>query len=335
MTTWPPISPRVAKAGLVILEPSAHQVERVITLQYNPDSVNTSMQPRGAGPGGGELTRVIGTANQTITMEAELDATDQLEFPDREQNRPEVENGLHPYLAALEGLLNPPTRSGAGERPPGVRGVPRDRPGTVGHGRARLEPAPHRPGATHRVVDRRGGVRHQAQPDPGQGLAEPPGPRRQRAGRAAASAPSPSASTPAWRRWRKRVDSAACPTSDREWWCDGSRSGSPRARGTPTSRRPRRSPATAGCIVRLRRRFVPQTRRLATIGRAHRGRGRAHRQRLAAEPRRPDPVLAAVRRQPRLPARRARASRTGPARDPPRRESSRGGCPLLSSAARS
>lgn len=107
MTTWPPISPRVAKAGLVILEPTAHQVERVLTLQYNPDTVTRSLQPRGSGPEGGELTRVIGTATQTITMEAELDATDQLEFPDVEQNRAEVESGLHPYLAALEGLLNP------------------------------------------------------------------------------------------------------------------------------------------------------------------------------------------------------------------------------------
>jgi hypothetical protein len=103
--TWPPISPRVARAGLVILEPTAHQVERVITLQYNPDTVTRSLQPRGSGPEGGELTRVIGTATQTITMEAELDATDQLQFP--REHRVEVENGLHPYLAALEGLLNP------------------------------------------------------------------------------------------------------------------------------------------------------------------------------------------------------------------------------------
>jgi hypothetical protein len=101
------ISPRVARAGLVVLSPDGQQVLRVIALQYNPDSVTRSLQARGsaADTPGQERQRVTGTATQTISMEAELDATDQLSVP-----RPagvEVRLGLHPTLAALEGLLNP------------------------------------------------------------------------------------------------------------------------------------------------------------------------------------------------------------------------------------
>ncbi|HET9442227.1 MAG TPA: hypothetical protein VFO65_02820 [Acidimicrobiales bacterium] len=102
-----PISPLVARAGLVILEPDGQQVRQVIALQYNPDTVNRSLKARSGSAEGGELQRVSGTATQTITFDAELDATDQLAQPDEQGNRVEVENGLHPYLAALEGLLNP------------------------------------------------------------------------------------------------------------------------------------------------------------------------------------------------------------------------------------
>lgn len=102
------VTPRVARAGLVIMEPDGQQVRRVIALQYNPDSVTRSLQARGATPDGGERQRVSGTATQTISFDAELDATDQLARPDEPGHDVEVANGLHPYLAALEGLLNPP-----------------------------------------------------------------------------------------------------------------------------------------------------------------------------------------------------------------------------------
>jgi len=42
---------------------------------------------------------------ETIKLEAEIDAADQLELPD--QNRAVVENGLQPQLALLESLVNP------------------------------------------------------------------------------------------------------------------------------------------------------------------------------------------------------------------------------------
>ena len=51
--------------------------------------------------------RLRGPAVETIKLEAELDATDQLEFPTLQANKPYVQFGLHPQLAQLEMLVNP------------------------------------------------------------------------------------------------------------------------------------------------------------------------------------------------------------------------------------
>ena len=50
-----------------------------------------------------------GPAVETIKLDAELDATDQLEFPN--QNPTAVQLGLHPQLAQLEMLINPTVES--------------------------------------------------------------------------------------------------------------------------------------------------------------------------------------------------------------------------------
>jgi hypothetical protein len=52
-----------------------------------------------------DALRLRGPAVETIKLEAELDATDQLEFP--QQNPLAVQFGLHPQLAQLEMLVNP------------------------------------------------------------------------------------------------------------------------------------------------------------------------------------------------------------------------------------
>jgi len=52
-----------------------------------------------------DALRLRGPAVETIKIEAELDATDQLEFPN--QNSTAVQYGLHPQLAQLEMLVNP------------------------------------------------------------------------------------------------------------------------------------------------------------------------------------------------------------------------------------
>jgi hypothetical protein len=102
-----PHSPRLTRGGLVLLDPSSGAVKRVITLQYNPDSLSRTLQSQTSGEGGAraEALRLRGPAVETIRVEAELDATDQLEFPD--QSRAAAELGLHPQIAALESLLYP------------------------------------------------------------------------------------------------------------------------------------------------------------------------------------------------------------------------------------
>ena len=91
------------------MDPDTAAVQSVIALQYNPDSLTRSLQIQ-AVPGGQDGVRVDalrlrGPAIETIKLEAELDATDQLEFPS--QFPTSVQYGLHPQLAQLEMLVNP------------------------------------------------------------------------------------------------------------------------------------------------------------------------------------------------------------------------------------
>jgi hypothetical protein len=84
-------------------------VQTVIPLQYNPEKVSRSFQIQSL-PGGSDgvrvdVLRLRGPALETIKIEAELDATDQLEFPT--QYPLAVQYGLHPQLARLEMLINP------------------------------------------------------------------------------------------------------------------------------------------------------------------------------------------------------------------------------------
>src|SRR6201996_3736251 len=109
MATTSPISPRLVKGGIVTMDPDTAAVQTVIALQYNPDSLSRTLQIQ-AVPGGQDGVRVDalrlrGPAVETFKVEAELDATDQLEFPS--QNPTTVQYGLHPQLAQLEMLINP------------------------------------------------------------------------------------------------------------------------------------------------------------------------------------------------------------------------------------
>jgi hypothetical protein len=111
--TGSPISPRLVKGGIVTLDPDTSVVRSIIALQYNPDSLSRSLQIQST-PGGHDgvvmdALRLRGPAVETIKLEAELDATDQLEFPN--QNPLTVQYGLHPQLAQLEMLVNPSVES--------------------------------------------------------------------------------------------------------------------------------------------------------------------------------------------------------------------------------
>jgi hypothetical protein len=97
------------KGGLVVLAPGGGPIQRTIALQYNPETLMRSYQVQGVGgDGGGERAqpfRLKGPAIETIKLDAEIDATDQLEFP--ENNANVVAHGIAPQLAVLESLVNP------------------------------------------------------------------------------------------------------------------------------------------------------------------------------------------------------------------------------------
>lgn len=107
MTTFPG-SPRLLKGGIVLIDPNTSVVQRIIVMQYNPDTLNRTLQVQGVGNEGGdrqEALRLKGPPIETIKLDAEIDATDQLEFP--EQNSSTAELGIFPQLAALETIVYP------------------------------------------------------------------------------------------------------------------------------------------------------------------------------------------------------------------------------------
>lgn len=100
-------SPRLAKAGLVLIDPESGAIARIISLQYNSEKLTRSLQVQPSGDEGdrSQALRLKGPAVETFTLEAVLDATDQLEFPDT--NAATVEAGLFPQIAAMETLVYP------------------------------------------------------------------------------------------------------------------------------------------------------------------------------------------------------------------------------------
>jgi hypothetical protein len=105
MTTFPN-SPRLLKGGLVLIHPDTGAVLRIIALQYNPDTLSRTLQVKGVGAEGGdrsEALRLKGPPVETIKLEAEIDATDQLADADEQT----MKLGIHPQLAVLETIVYP------------------------------------------------------------------------------------------------------------------------------------------------------------------------------------------------------------------------------------
>src|SRR3954454_24335743 len=112
MTSYPR-SPRILKGGLVMIDPDTSAVQRIIVLQYNPDSISRTLQAQAVGGESkdrSQALRLTGPPVETIKLDAEVDVTDQLELPDQGQNKVATELGLHPQLAALETILYPSSR---------------------------------------------------------------------------------------------------------------------------------------------------------------------------------------------------------------------------------
>jgi hypothetical protein len=102
MTTFPG-SPRLLKGGIVLIDPDGGAVRRVIALQYNPDTLTRTLQPKTSGDSANrsEALRLKGPPVETIKLDAEIDATDQLELGQA------AEAGIYPQLAALEVIVYP------------------------------------------------------------------------------------------------------------------------------------------------------------------------------------------------------------------------------------
>jgi hypothetical protein len=102
-----PGSPRVLKGAVVGIDPAGGRFS-VIVFQYNPDTLTRTLQPKAAAGGGAgasksEVLRLQGPPQETIHLDMEIDAADQLG-----QGDPIATSlGIHPTLAALETLLYP------------------------------------------------------------------------------------------------------------------------------------------------------------------------------------------------------------------------------------
>ncbi|MBN9559415.1 MAG: hypothetical protein J0H14_01640 [Alphaproteobacteria bacterium] len=100
-----PISPRLMKGGIVTLEPNTGIPLGTIALQYNPDTLTRKLQPQAVSeqPDRSEILRLKGPPIETISVAAEIDATDQLAASDATA----LTVGIQPQLAALEMLVYP------------------------------------------------------------------------------------------------------------------------------------------------------------------------------------------------------------------------------------
>jgi len=104
MTTFPG-SPRLLKGAIVAIDP-ANPLASVIVFQYNPATLSRSIHPQTAGGDEGEQAeplRLKGPPREWISIEVEIDATDQLETSDPVA----TSMGIYPQLAAIEMLVYP------------------------------------------------------------------------------------------------------------------------------------------------------------------------------------------------------------------------------------
>jgi len=106
-----PGSPKVLKGGIVLLDPDKFTVlpNGIIVLQYNPDTLTRSLKIKGADEGGdrSEALRLTGPPVETFKLDAEIDATDQLEVADANT----LQYGISPQLSALETLVYPASQT--------------------------------------------------------------------------------------------------------------------------------------------------------------------------------------------------------------------------------
>lgn len=108
MTTFPG-SPKSLKGAIVAMDLATNQIVSTIAFQYNPDTISRSLQPQISNEANGAKTEIFyikGAPLETIKVDIELDATDQLEKADKIA----TELGIYPQLSALEILVYPESK---------------------------------------------------------------------------------------------------------------------------------------------------------------------------------------------------------------------------------
>lgn len=105
MTSFPG-SPRLVKGAIVGVD-AMNPLASVVVFQYNPDTMTRRLEARSTGGGDtsdrSEAFRLTGPPKETISLNIEVDATDQLE----QANPLALITGISPTLSALEMLLYP------------------------------------------------------------------------------------------------------------------------------------------------------------------------------------------------------------------------------------
>jgi len=88
-----------------MLDPNTSAVQKIIPLQYNPETVSRTLQPQRLGEGASksDALRITGPPEESYKLEIELDATDLLEVKDPQT----AEMGIQPMLTILEKMVYP------------------------------------------------------------------------------------------------------------------------------------------------------------------------------------------------------------------------------------
>lgn len=104
MTTYP-MGPRLLKGAIVGID-LFNPLASIIMFQYNPETLTRTLQAQGMGGEQGdrdEVMRLKGAPVETIKVDIEIDATDQLESGDSTA----LAMGIYPQLSQLEMLIYP------------------------------------------------------------------------------------------------------------------------------------------------------------------------------------------------------------------------------------
>jgi len=98
------LSPKILKGGIVLLDSATSAVEKIIPMQYNPETITRALTPKRLATGEqSDALRLTGPPEETYSLDIELDATDFLEAKDDQA----IADGLQSALSILETIIYP------------------------------------------------------------------------------------------------------------------------------------------------------------------------------------------------------------------------------------